>query len=57
MLLKTHVEEVLVEGGRAAGVRLRGRKGAIRASRAVISNASVWDTAKLLPEGELPCWL
>lgn len=58
MLLKTHVEEVLVEGGRAAGVRLRGRGPGgggrtVRARRAVVSNASVWDTAKLIPEGAL----
>jgi len=58
VLLQTHVEEVLVEGGRAAGVRLRGKKAGgqpefIRAKKAVVSNASVWDTMRLLPEGEL----
>lgn len=57
MLLRCHVESVLMEGGRAAGVRLRPRKqGAapevIRARRAVVSNASGWDTQKLLPPGE-----
>lgn len=60
VLLRSHVEQVLVEGGRAAGVRLRGSGGSgdeaaaevIRARRAVVSNASVWDTLRLLPEGE-----
>lgn len=60
VLLRTHVDQVLVEGGRAAGVRLRPRSGAagpapsIRAKKAVLSNASVWDTLRLLPQGERP---
>lgn len=60
MLLRSHVEEILVEGGRAAGVRLRGNRApggrpeVIRAKKAVVSNASVWDTQRLLPEGEQP---
>ncbi len=53
LLLNAHVEEILVEGNRAAGVRLRNGK-EIRARKAVVSNASVWDTLKLLPEGSLP---
>jgi carotene isomerase len=53
LVLNAHVETVLVEGNRAAGVRLRGGK-EIRARRAVVSNASVWDTLKLLPEGSVP---
>ena len=48
MLLNAHVEEVLVEGGRATGVRLRGGS-TIRARKAVVSNASLWDTQRLLP--------
>ncbi|CAN0261220.1 unnamed protein product [Pylaiella littoralis] len=48
--LKSHVEEIVVEGGKAAGVRLR--SGAvIRARKAVVSNASIWDTIGLIPEG------
>ncbi|WP_138497094.1 phytoene desaturase family protein [Nostoc sp. PA-18-2419] len=47
--LGAHVEQVLVEGNRAVGVRLGDRQ-EIRARQAVISNASVWDTLKLLPE-------
>lgn len=59
VLLRSHVEQVLVEGGRAAGVRLRGSGGGsgrpevVRARRAVVTNASVWDTMRLLPEGRL----
>lgn len=53
LILGTHVEQVLVESNRAVGVRLRGGK-EFRASRAVVSNASVWDTLKLLPEGAVP---
>lgn len=57
MLLRAHVDHVMMEGGRAAGVQLRGsRKGGrletIRARRGVISNASVWDTVGLLQPGE-----
>lgn len=53
LILGAHVEQVLVEGKRAVGVRLRNGK-EIRARRAVVSNASVWDTLKLLPEGSVP---
>lgn len=53
LLLNAHVEQVLVEGSRAVGVSLRGGK-QIRARRAVVSNASVWDTLKLLPEKAVP---
>eukprot|EP00899_Mesostigma_viride_P005606 jgi/Mesvir1/15046/Mv14698-RA.2 len=60
LMTNAHVQEVLVESGRAVGVKLRGPKGSeakgsvIRASKAVISNASVWDTLKLLPVGAVP---
>ncbi len=53
LLLNAHVEQVLVENDRAVGVRLRNGK-QIRAKKAVISNASVWDTLKLLPPEALP---
>jgi carotene isomerase len=53
LMLGAHVERVLVENGRAAGVRLRSGK-VIRAHRAVVSNASVWDTIGLIPEGAVP---
>jgi phytoene dehydrogenase-like protein len=53
--LRCPVEQVIVEGGRAAGVRLAGGRGTVRARRAVVSSASVWDTAaRLLPPGALP---
>ncbi len=53
LLLKAHVEEIIVENNRAVGVNLRGNK-QIRATKAVISNASVWDTLKLLPSKAVP---
>uniref|UniRef100_A0A061RCQ2 Carotene isomerase n=1 Tax=Tetraselmis sp. GSL018 TaxID=582737 RepID=A0A061RCQ2_9CHLO len=53
LMLDAHVEEILVEGGRAAGVRLRGGQ-TIRASKAVVSNATIWDTLKLLPKEAVP---
>jgi len=59
LLLQAHVEQVLVESGRAAGVKLRPRgRGrlptVLKARKAVVSNASVWDTLKILPEGSAP---
>jgi phytoene dehydrogenase-like protein len=51
--LNAHVEEVLVEQGRATGVRLRSGE-VLKANQAVISNASIWDTLKLLPNGAVP---
>lgn len=53
LMLNAHVEQVVVEGDRAVGVRLRGGK-QIRSRRAVVSNASIWDTLKLLPEDAIP---
>ena len=64
LLLRAHVDQVVMEGGRAAGVRLAapaartsrdsGPPEVIRARKGVISNASVWDTQKLLPRGVAP---
>jgi phytoene dehydrogenase-like protein len=51
--LNAHVDQVLVKQGRAAGVILRSGE-MIRAKKAVISNASIWDTLRLLPEGAVP---
>ncbi|MBD2257630.1 NAD(P)/FAD-dependent oxidoreductase [Pseudanabaena sp. FACHB-2040] len=48
-----HVQEILVEEGRATGVRLRSGE-VLRAQRAVVSNASTWDTLKLLPQDAVP---
>ena len=46
--LRTRVQELIVEDGRVAGVRLEGGR-ELRASRSVVTNASVWDTMRLLP--------
>ncbi|MBX2863676.1 MAG: NAD(P)/FAD-dependent oxidoreductase [Leptolyngbyaceae cyanobacterium MAG.088] len=46
--LNTHIEEILLDGDSAKGVRLRNGE-TIMATKAVISNASIWDTLKLLP--------
>lgn len=50
--LNAHVAEILVEQRRAVGVRLRSGS-MLKASKAVITNASVWDTLKLLPDGAM----
>ncbi|MEA5598592.1 NAD(P)/FAD-dependent oxidoreductase [Rivularia sp. UHCC 0363] len=52
LLLQSHVEKIIVENKRAVGVRLRGGK-EIKANT-VISNASVWDTLKLIPSESIP---
>ncbi|GAB2283695.1 hypothetical protein Dimus_018191 [Dionaea muscipula] len=51
--LCTHVEQIIVENGRAVGVKLRNGQ-FVRAKKAVISNASMWDTLDLLPEEAIP---
>lgn len=52
VFLSTDVNEIMIERGKATGVRVKSRKykklTTIRAKKAVVSNASVWDTAKLL---------
>ncbi|ELS03780.1 phytoene dehydrogenase-like oxidoreductase [Xenococcus sp. PCC 7305] len=53
LLLNSHVAEIIVKNKRATGVKLRDGK-EIMASKAVISNASVWDTLKLLPQDAAP---
>lgn len=51
--LKAHVEQILIENGRAIGVQLR--SGEILKAAVVISNATVWDTyTKLLQPEDLP---
>ncbi len=52
LLLRSHVEEIIVENKCAAGVKLSGGQ-EIRADM-VISNASVWDTLKFIPKESLP---
>jgi len=46
----TSVEEVLVEDGRAVGVSLKGGQ-TLRARKAVVSNADLHNTFRLVPEG------
>ena len=48
-----HVTQINTRKGKATGVRLRNGE-MISARRAVISNASAWDTLKLLPAGSAP---
>jgi hypothetical protein len=91
LVTSSHVEEIVVEGGRAVGVRLRnGQVGVlfifsvlrgakariccdclgdslskrchlyvqyVKARKAVVTNASMWDTVKLLPKDVLPAEL
>ncbi|XP_030463148.2 prolycopene isomerase, chloroplastic [Syzygium oleosum] len=51
--LRSHVEKIVVENGRAIGVKLRSGQ-FVRAKKAVVSNASMWDTLGLLPEEVIP---
>ncbi|XP_024520535.1 prolycopene isomerase, chloroplastic isoform X2 [Selaginella moellendorffii] len=51
--LGCHVEQILVENGRAKGVKLRNGQ-VVVARKAVISNASIWNTVALLPPKEVP---
>lgn len=48
VMLNAHVQEILLEGDRATGIRLRNGK-VLNADRAVISAISIWDTLNLLP--------
>ncbi|NJN73572.1 MAG: FAD-dependent oxidoreductase [Limnothrix sp. RL_2_0] len=51
--LNSHVSEILIENGTAKGVKLKNGE-AIRARRAVVSNASIWDTLGLIEQKKLP---
>ncbi|MFN9647682.1 MAG: phytoene desaturase family protein [Pseudanabaena sp.] len=51
LLLNSHVQEIILNGTNATGVRLVNGE-IIQAKRAVISGASIWDTLKLLPLSE-----
>ncbi|XP_028119883.1 prolycopene isomerase, chloroplastic-like isoform X1 [Camellia sinensis] len=50
---KSHVENIVVENGQAVGVKLRSGQ-FVRAKKAVVSNASMWDTLDLLPKEVIP---
>jgi phytoene dehydrogenase-like protein len=58
ILTNAHVEEILVENGKAIGVRVRinGDVKDIYASVGVVSNASTLDTANLLPKAIQKQW-
>ncbi|QFZ91495.2 NAD(P)/FAD-dependent oxidoreductase [Synechococcus elongatus] len=51
--VRSRVTEILMEGDRACGVRCADGQ-TIHARRAVVSNASIWDTLNLLPNDSLP---
>lgn len=53
VLLNAHVEQIIVRENRAVGVKLKGDR-EILATKAVVSNASIWDTLNLLPSDALP---
>eukprot|EP00249_Psilotum_nudum_P016558 c25882_g1_i3 orf=294-1721(+) len=53
LALGSHVEQIVIKEGRAVGVKLK-HGHFINARKAVISNASIWDTVNLIPEHELP---
>jgi len=49
--LNAHVDEILVENGRAVGVRLKNGN-VVKARKAVVSNATPFDTVKMMPQKE-----
>jgi phytoene dehydrogenase-like protein len=51
VLLNTHVASLVVEGGRAAGVRTSSGE-VLRAERAVISNCDLWSTRRLVASAD-----
>jgi len=53
LALNTHVDSIVVEEGRAVGVKLRDGR-FVQARKAVVSNASTWDTVSLLPPDAVP---
>ena len=53
VLTRAHVDELLFEGGACVGAKLADGS-TRRAKTAVVSNAPVWQTARLVPEGLLP---
>lgn len=47
--LNAHVDEIIVENGRATGVRLKNGQ-VVTARKAVVSNATPFDTVKMMPK-------
>lgn len=54
VMLSSPVDKILMDRGKAVGVSLKKGKTSIMARRAVVSNASVWDTASLLQASSPP---
>ena len=52
LMLNAHVDKVEVEDGRAVGVRVGGRL--VRARKAVVSNADLWSTSRLVDAAAAP---
>ena len=52
LTMNAHVDQILVEDGRAVGVRLKNGK-VVKAKKAVVSNATPFDTVKMLGEKQL----
>ena len=53
VLTSTHVEQILIEDGKATGVKLKRNGKVIKAKRSVISNASIWNTLELIKDEDL----
>ncbi|WOL03610.1 prolycopene isomerase, chloroplastic [Canna indica] len=53
LALGSHVDKIVVENGRATGVKLSNGL-FVHAKKAVVSNASMWDTLNLLPKDAVP---
>ncbi|PKA54642.1 Prolycopene isomerase, chloroplastic [Apostasia shenzhenica] len=51
--LNSHVKSILVKNGRATGVELSSGQ-IVQAKKAVVSNASMWDTLNMLPMDAVP---
>ena len=49
--LNAHMDEILIEDGCAVGVRLKNGN-VVKARKAVVSNATPFDTVKLMPQTE-----
>ncbi|KAI5074568.1 hypothetical protein GOP47_0010529 [Adiantum capillus-veneris] len=56
----SHVDKIVIEGGRAVGIEFHPTRGpkkgetlTVWSREAVVSNASVWDTARLIPGNEM----
>ena len=55
VILNAHVDKITVDpSGRADGIILRDSGKVIKAKKAIVSNATNWDTIKLLPKESVP---